>query len=285
MKPIKVLAMLSLSIFMLSCNDDDPKPNETGTFQVFFDNKVGAEDITLKAEGSSEYDFETESGEKFNLSVLGYYVSKVTLEGPNGEYFQDEIDVSASEAKGYYHILEGESATQSILLEGVPVGNYNKISFTIGVEEEGVEEGAVGGVLDPAKGAWFWNWNAGYVSLMIEGTAENSGQQYVDMGNGIEVLEKTFAFHIGGWKDVQDNENFINNNKTISLDFGTTVAVDTDLSPLAHLVVDVLKILDGVPVDFSTTYSIHSPKAGKSLADELPEIFSVHHVHQSTSSH
>ncbi|MDN5213146.1 hypothetical protein QQ020_13850 [Fulvivirgaceae bacterium BMA12] len=286
MKNINLLAMLSLLAILWSCgDDDDAKPAEFGTFQVYFDNKVGADDITRRDNGSTEYDFETSTGEKFNLSLLGYYVSKITLEGPNGEYFQDEMKASASEAKGYYHVLEGESASQNIKLEQVPAGTYNKITFAIGVEEDGVLEGAAGGVLDPADGAWFWNWNAGYIGFALEGTAENSGQEYVDWGGGRETLENTFAIHIGGWKDVADNENFINNIKTITLDFGTTVKVGPDLSPLAHLVTDAMKVLDGAAIDFSNTFSVHAPKAGKPFAEQLPQVFSVHHVHQSTSGH
>lgn len=286
MKILKLMAMVSLTTLLWSCgSDDEVNPDEFGTFQVYFENKVGANSITLRAPGSTDYDYETSDGEPFNLSSLGYYVSKITLEGPNGEYFQDEISVNADEAKGYYLLKESNSVSRNILLKKVPAGTYDRITFTIGVEEDGMKEGAAGGVLDPAAGAWFWNWNAGYIGLMMEGTAEHSGQAYVDHGNGVEVLEKTFGFHVGGWKDVTDNENFVNNIKTITLEFGTTVTVNPHLSPLAHLITDVLKVLDGAEVDFSTTYSIHSPKGGKVLADQLLNAFSVHHVHQSTSSH
>lgn len=81
------------------------------------------------------------------------------------------------------------------------------------------------------------------------------------------------------------NENFVNNVKTITLEFGTTVSVGEDLSPLAHVVVDVLKVLDGATIDFSTTYAVHAPKAGKVFAEQLSGIFNVHHIHQSTTGH
>ena len=82
---------MSLIILSWACGNDEVKPDEFGTFQVFFDNKVGADEITLREEGSTEYDYETAGGARFNLSGLGYYVSKVTLEGPDGEYYQDEM--------------------------------------------------------------------------------------------------------------------------------------------------------------------------------------------------
>ena len=287
MKKLMLLAFaMPMLLTLLSCNEGgEVTPEEVGTFQIYFDNKVGPSDITLKEAGSTSYDFETTGGEKFNISSLGYYVSKISLSGPNGEIYQDEVLVNASDSKGYYHVIEGTSVSQNILLENVPAGTYDQATFSIGVAEEGVQEGALGGVLDPANGGWFWNWNAGYIAMIIEGNAQNSGQEYVDWGNGSETLAKTFSFHIGGWKNVPDNENFVNNVRAITVDFGTTVSVGEGLSPMAHVVVDILKMLEGASVDFSTTYSVHSPKGGKVFADQLDQVFSVHHVHQSTSGH
>ncbi len=279
------MSVLALTSIFMACQEDESLETKVGSFQIYFDSKVGSKDITLREPGSTEYDFTTTNGEKFNLTKFGYYVSKVTLQGPNGEIFEDELLASAAESKGYYHILENDASSQSIKLQNVPAGNYNKITFTIGIPESGVQQGAAGGVLDPAKGAWFWNWNAGYIGFAMEGNAENSGQEYVDWGGGAETKAKTFAFHVGGWKSIDDNDKFVNNVKTISLDMDTSVEVGENLSPLAHVVVDLLKVLDGVSVDFSSTYSIHAPKAGQPFANQLPSVFSVHHVHQSSHGH
>ena len=269
----------------MSCNNNDLQPEEFGTFQLYFDNMVGSNDLVLKNPGSTDFNYETATGQKFNISMLGYYVSKIKLQGPNGELFEDEVSISASESKGYYQVLEDEPSSHNIVMTNIPAGTYNSITFTIGIEEDGVQEGAAGGVLDPARGAWFWNWNAGYIGFGFEGTAENSPQPYVDWGGGFESQEKTFAIHVGGWKDVAGNENFANNVRTITLDFGTTITVADDLSPIAHVVTDVLKLMDGTSIDFGTTYSVHAPKAGKPFADQLNEAFIIHHVHQSSGSH
>lgn len=282
-KNIWALALIAIVLF--SCSEEPVEAEQTGTFQVFFDNKIGASEVKLKEGGDTSYDYETATGQKFNVSMLGYYVSKIQLSGPDGAYYEDEISVNASAAKGYYHVLESVAGSGSISLKNVPAGKYSQLTFTIGVDEAGVQEGAAGGVLDPVNGGWFWNWNAGYIGFAIEGNAENSGQEFVDWGNGVETQAGTFSFHIGGWKTVADNENFVNNVRTITLDFGTTVTVSEQLAPMAHVVVDALKLLDGTQVDFSTTYAIHAPKQGAPFADELANCFSVHHVHQSTHSH
>lgn len=274
--------MLFSAVALWSCDTETPVDAEPGTFRLFFDNRIGEDDITLRAKGSKEYDYTTSGGQAFNLSTFRYYLGKIVLTGPDGARFEDEVKVAADETKGFYLVNEAVDGSNLVLLENVPAGTYNAVQFIIGVDESAVTEGAAGGVLDPAKGAWFWNWNAGYIAMGIEGNAEDSGQEYVDWGGGAETLEGTFAFHIGGWKEVADNPNFVNNVRTVSLDFGVGISVGKDLTPNAHVVVDGKKLLDGVPVDFATTYSIHSPRAGKPLADKLSDVFIVHHVHQNT---
>ncbi|MEL6534291.1 MAG: MbnP family protein [Bacteroidota bacterium] len=282
MKFIQFSALLTVVAIFSACTPEEPTP-EAGTFTLFFDNRIGEEEITLRAEGSTEYDYVTASGQAFNLSTFRYYLGKIILTGPDGAYFEDEIVVNAEGTQGYYLVNEAETNTSTIILEGVPAGNYDAIQFIIGIDEEGIEQGAAGGILDPAAGAWFWNWNAGYIGLGMEGSAAESGQQYVDWGGGIETLEGTFAYHIGGWKDVADNENFVNNIKTVNLEMGTTIEVEKALAPSAHVVVDALRLLDGISVDFAETFSVHSPRAGMDMADGIADMFMVHHVHQSAA--
>ncbi|MEL6485364.1 MAG: MbnP family protein, partial [Bacteroidota bacterium] len=148
----------------------------------------------------------------FNITTFRYYISKVKLEGPDGEVFEDEMNVSANadDVRGFYLVNEADASSKFITLKDIPAGRYNKITFTIGIGEEGIEEGAAGGILDPAEGAWFWNWNAGYIGFAIEGGAANSGQERVE-GDGWLIEEKSFALHIGGWKEITpaDGESFV----------------------------------------------------------------------------
>ena len=287
MKKIKLLALSALILLFSACDSDDSTddPQTFGTFEVKFDNVVGSEPMSLEAEGSDNYKYSTASGEAFNLSKFGYYISKIKLAGPNGEAYEDEMNVSANadEVKGYYHVLESETSSQFLNLKNVPAGTYNKITFTVGIAEDGVQEGAAGGVLDPAEGAWFWNWNAGYIGFSMEGGAENSGQERVE-GDGWVIPENSFDLHIGGWKEVSpgagEDQKFVNNVKTITLDFDANIRVAENLEPAAHIVVDALKILDGVNIDFSSTYSVHVPILGQPFADYIPEAFILDHTHQ-----
>jgi len=286
MKKLFLFALLIAVSFFTACEkDDDVNPEkEAGTFAIKFDNLLDGKKITLKEPGSTDYQVTDTNGQELNLSLLGYYISEIKLEGPNGESFADPMNVSAKadEVKGYYQVLESESSSRVISLTNVPAGTYDKVTFTIGINESGVQEGAAGGVLDPAEGAWFWNWNAGYIGFAIEGNASNSAQEFVDWGGGFTTAEGSFALHIGGWKEVEPQDGsekrFVNNVKTLTLPFDAAIKVEEGLSPNAHIEVEVLEVLKGI--DFSTNYSVHSPIGGQPFANQLQNAFKLDHVHQ-----
>lgn len=277
---------IAASVAFVSCKKNNEEPENTtaenkGVFQIKLDHKVGAADLALSAvNDSANFTYQTADGQEFNITKFGYYVSEIKLTGPNGEFYADKMEANAAGAKGYYHVLESNGASQLISLDNIPEGTYDKISFTLGVNEAGVQSGAAGGVLDIANGAWFWNWNAGYIGFAVEGFAANSNQDYVDFGGGFVTHEGKTAFHIGGWKDVAGNTNFTNNVRTVSLDFGTTIEVRENLNPQAHVIADILKFYNHAAVDFSTTYAVHSPGAGAPFADHTAHAFSLDHVHQ-----
>lgn len=282
---LSILAFFLASFTLVSCGDDDnAEVKNPGSFSILFDNMVDGKQISLQDAGNQTFDFTDANGQDFNISKMRYYISKVELEGPDGVKHIDPLNVSpnADEVTGYYLIEESNSSSRVINLSGVEAGVYNKIRFTVGIDEDGVEEGASGGILDPAEGAWFWNWNAGYISFAIEGNAANSGQEYVDWGNGFETLEGTYALHVGGWKDVEpapgENPVFVNNIKVIELDFGSDVRVEEGLNPEAHITVDAMKALEGI--DFETQFAVHRPDLGSPFADNLKETFVLDHVHQ-----
>ncbi len=283
MKIFKYILFSTLAVSLFSTCDDEKIDPEAGngSFVVEFDNYVGSTDMQLDPAGSTDFRYATASGQQFNVSTFRYYISNIKLEGPDGAMFEDEMNVSANadEVAGYYLVQESEASSQYITLDNIPEGNYDKVTFTLGIAEEGVQQGAAGGILDPAEGAWFWNWNAGYISLGMEGTAADSPQQKVE-GDGFIIEPKTFSLHVGGWKDVDPDDNFVNNIKTVTLDLGSAVTVSDKLKPEAHIVFDMLKILDGASVDFSQTYAVHAPRLGAPLAEEIPNAFIVDHVHQ-----
>lgn len=268
-----MIALLAVAILFIACGEEseDSQTEIEGTVSIEFDNFVGSSSVNLVDEGSTEYKYVNNSNQEFNLTTIQYFVSKIVLTGANGELYEDELQVSANadEIKGYYFVQESESASQILELTNVPEGTYTHITFNLGIDEEGVQEGAAGGILDPATGAPFWNWNAGYIGMTVEGQTA--------------VLEDPeFQIHIGGWKDIipedGSDQKFYNNVKTITLSLDVNMKVSSSLEPEIHIVTDIQKVLGSI--DFSATSSVHSPAAGRTYADNLESAFVVDHVHQ-----
>lgn len=274
MKTLKsTIALLAMAVLFISCGEEteDPQTNLGSSVAIEFDNFVGTSQVNLESEGSTSYAYNTTGGQEFNLTRVQYYVSKIILTGENGEIFEDELQVSANadEIKGYYFIHESDNASKLIELTNVPEGTYTQITFNLGIDEEGVQEGAAGGILDPANGAPFWNWNAGYIGMTIEGQTS-------------VIDESEFAIHIGGWKDIVPEDGttqkFYNNVKTITLNLDVNMQLSNTLEPEIHIVTDIQKILGDV--DFTATPQVHSPAVGRLFADNLESAFVVDHVHQ-----
>ncbi len=246
----------------------------TGNFMVEFEHKVGDRALTLDLDTAAPMKYQTTNGQGFNVSSFGYFVSEIKLSGPNGELFEDEVNVgpAAEDVQGYYHIQHQIPGSRMLSLSNVPYGTYDQITFTLGVNETGIEAGAAGGVLDPTNG-WFWNWNAGYIGLILEGRAaeaESEGQRY--------------EIHVGGWKDIApaegESQKFVNNIKTITLNFDAPLIVGENLQPMSHIILDAGKLLDASGHDFKTRFSVHAPKAGQPYANQIPLAFSYGHSHQ-----
>ncbi|MCB0514555.1 MAG: MbnP family protein [Chitinophagales bacterium] len=278
------ILILTIPFFFTACDKDDDNNDTTGNIEIEFDN-IALENgiqkqLSLVTPGSTEYQYSNALGQTFNINLLRYYITNIKLEGPNGELYEDEVSVNASGTKGIYLVDESDLETGHITLTNVPSGNYNKITFTVGVEENGVQEGAAGGVLDPATCNMFWNWNSGYIAVKFE------GQSPVSNGgvSGVETLDVSsangIAYHVGGWRDMEGTA-FVYNNKTLSFDFDTNAKVSGNEQPHVHMVFDVLSLFKGVnDIDFTGNHNVHKPLDGVPIAENIPAAFAFDHIHQ-----
>ncbi|MCH7413195.1 hypothetical protein MM213_06850 [Belliella sp. R4-6] len=278
MKNIKSKLAISIvflfsSLFFSCQENENPNSISQGEMIVEFDNYVGNQNMVIDEVGSTNYRYSTANGQEFNLTRFGYYISHVRLEGPNGEVFIDEMNASAdaNQIKGYYRVVQGESDTYNIHLKNIPEGQYNKIIFNLGVKEDGIQEGAVGGILDRAAGAWFWNWNSGFINYIIEGHSPASLRD-----------ENRLQIHIGGWKNIpsadENPQRFFDNNVEVSLPFDATVRVSETMRPSPHIIMDLLKVIGDT--DLAIQNNIHSPAAAVPFVQKLAEAFVVDHTHQ-----
>jgi len=259
---------LIIIIFDACTEDDNELVSTDGSIEFKFDNIVGLQTSGIIEEPLSEnYPFTNILDQPYNLTLIKYIISEIILEGPNGEYFKDSMNVSTDNLSGYYLINESEPTSRNIILQNIPSGTYNQITFTMGVTEEGVTQGT-GIFLD----GMFWTWNSGYISLKVEGQSPVSNGD--SFGDTIEESNPFgFGYHIGGWGS-------IDNNQIYSLNFDALEINNTQF-PGVHVLMDVDKVFDGQnPVDFSITNSVHSPRTGRLIAVNLDDVFSIDHAHQ-----
>ncbi len=116
--------------------------------------------------------------ETFTISKLKYYISNVSLQ---------TTDKKNNIEKNSYHLInEEDSETRSYSFLINP-GNYETISFLIGVDSIKNVSGAQTDALDPLNGM-FWTWNTGYIMFKMEGISEQSTS-----------INKKIEYHIGGF--------------------------------------------------------------------------------------
>lgn len=275
-----------LPVFLLSffsCEKDDVTEPTSGDMSIDFDNIAiidgNQRQLSMVETGNLEYSYTNGMNQDFNITLLKYFVSKIVLEGPDGAYYADEMEVNVNDAKGYYLIDESKPESQKVFLRNVPVGKYNKISFTLGVDEEGVVEGVAGGSLDPTTNGMFWNWNSGYVALKLEGHSSASPGGASNNTVNLDV-ENGMAYHVGGWKNI-DGTAFVYNNERLEYTFDTDLSITGNGEPNVHMVMDVLALFDGTnTVDFSGNNNVHKPTDGAPIAENFVGAFAFDHIHQ-----
>lgn len=254
------LTLIFASALMLACNNDtvDPIDNSTNAVTLEFDNRVGAQKMAL---GSTTY--KNGSGEEFTLTRFNYFISNVALKKADGTVvkFPDQ----------YFLIRQSDPTSWEPKLKEVPAGDYNEISFLIGVDStrsvSGIEHRT--GVLDPTSYgddvmAWSWNW--GYIFLKAEGTSPAAPLN--------SAGKRAFEYHVGGYKGKG------NNLRTVTLPLKNMATVRKYVAPTIHLVADFLKVLDGPrTIKLAETNMVHNPDGAGPIADNYMKMFVVDHVH------
>jgi hypothetical protein len=260
---IQFYVLTIISLIAASCSKDNPTPAGTGTLTLHFDNVVGSSDLKLTT-GS----YTNSTSETFNVTTLRYFVSNIVLKKTDGTKYTIPQDSS------YFLVDEADADSQDILLKNIPAGDYNEITYSIGVDSlRSVSDiSKRKGVLDPTASDMYWAWNPGYIFFKLEGEST----AVPDMGMG-----KMFYYHIGGYGGLNASSKTFNNIKKITLSLGTDKAqVQSNIAPEIHIYVDVLKVFNG-----ATSMSIKAhpmvmfDNYSTTIAGNYASAFQFGHVH------
>lgn len=189
-----IFLMLPLAILLSRCDDDDDAiapevikdtvlVNDTinldtverGSLKISIDHVVGNEPFAL-----SPSTFTNDSGVEYRITTFKYYLSNVVLRR------RFDFSFFFFEEPESYHLYQATDAnlSQSVVVEGVPVGQYDELDFAIGVDNIANYSIDQEGDLSP-NNDMAWNWNSGYIFMKMEGWYDSSG------------TERPFVYHIG----------------------------------------------------------------------------------------
>ncbi|WP_337967012.1 hypothetical protein [uncultured Flavobacterium sp.] len=218
----KALAIAALSITLGSCSSDDSSQNVTGQGKLTleFDNAYGTNDLILNAQNTK-----TSNNEVLKISLIKYIVSNVVLTKADGTTF------TYPKSKSYFIADEASAEGREFKLTDIPAGDYVKVKFGIGVDEEQWKLGAAGqgDFLAKANDAgMLWSWAAGYKFLAFEGTFTSS----------TVTTATSFMVHTG-------KTGTAYNYTEVTLDLPTKALVRTNITPEVHMITDLSKIIDG----------------------------------------
>ena len=153
------------------------------------------------------------SGDTLTFDTFKQYFSNIKLHNVNGSTWAVEES---------YHLLDArDSGSLSIHLTNVPVGEYDGMDITFGVDSARNVSGVQTGALDPAN-EMFWTWNSGYIMVKAEGTSPQSASN-------------VFKYHLGGFtgenKVVTTRTFAFPNSEIINLDGSTQPHVILKMNP------------------------------------------------------
>jgi hypothetical protein len=208
---------------------------------IRFENYVGDKPLKLDS-----VFYKNSFGQSFNVGMFKYYVGNFHLKNNKGLEFV---------SKGYFLINEEDKSTMQINIDTIPEGEYNTISFTLGVDSVDNCSGAQSGALDPVNGM-FWAWNSGYIFMKIEGISSASTS-----------TGKRLEFHIGGYKEPNNCIKIIHLPlKNFVVDGINTIVIKADLNHLFS---------GSTPVDFSKISSVTDFHNATAIANNYSSMFSL----------
>ncbi len=249
---------LFIAILFSACNEEKDEappaatsPEITGEMKLNLRNVWGPMEETFSV---GQGLVQPVSGEQIRFTTLKYYVSNIQLHKTDGTIWKQPES---------YHLIkvsDRPNEIPEIYLPDVPEGDYDAISFLIGVDSLRNVSGAQEGALDPAE-IMFWSWNTGYIFIKAEGESNMSV-------NGL------FNYHVGGFTQPYSSI------QPMYFDFqGDKLEIREDDFPSVHLVCRVDNFWDN-GVTTENTPAVHTPgETAAAVAENFAGGFRFDHIH------
>ncbi|HHH50513.1 MAG TPA: hypothetical protein ENK52_06010 [Saprospiraceae bacterium] len=205
---VLILAFFGMMLFSFTACNKDAKP---GNVTIYLDHNVAGKALVF-----DEMNYTSKAGHPFQVSRLRYYISNVKLHQADGTTFEME---------GVHYRNAKEEDTRTLILKDIPAGDYNKITFTYGLDENTNVDGGLENTQTNIGMEWPIPGDHGYHYMKFEGKYDSNGSGTI----------KNFNLHTGATKG---NQNYIN----MSLDLPTVKIDDNNWD--IHLDMDLNQWLE-----------------------------------------
>ncbi|RMZ61231.1 hypothetical protein D1632_03695 [Chryseobacterium nematophagum] len=274
MKIYRFLSLFFISFIAItfaSCQNDDisgeVQEGGSGSIQLKFENgfnNLGGVVLNQTVQTSLQ-------GQKHKFSTLQYIISNISLIDASGNEFKFNEN---NPDKGAFIIDQADAIAGVIYLnlDGIPQGNYTKVKFGLGINQNAYILGQDGQSIfwNKAKQKGMtWAWAAGYVFAKLEGK----------YGTGSPSTE--FKNHTGNMGNVTAN-NTPDLYREITLNLPTTARVIGQMRPSIHILADLNQFLSGnksITLTGTNDMMMGSGQHLVNVTNNLANMFKVDHVH------
>ena len=250
-----IVAVMALTLAFTSCSDDDNNEiTGQGNLKLEFDNVYGSNNLAFNTP------YTNSNGEVVKINNAIYIISNIVLTKTDGSTY------TVPKSQSYFFVNEANAASTILNLPNIPAGNYNKVTFGVGVDQAQFDAGASGqnGMWEIAQGLGMtWSWAAGYKFVKLEGTVTSTSH-----------ANANFRVHTG-------KTGTIYNYSEVMLNLPDNALVRTNITPQVHIMADLKKVIDGTTViNFEEALDVMSgTKVQNISANNVPTMFQAHHVH------
>jgi hypothetical protein len=207
MNPKKLMILVLLAGIFNGCSKETSTTMDSNILKLSF---------RLMANGSPlahGTDYLNGSGETYTVSAFKFYISNISLVNTK--------TLRKTSAADFYHLANMDDPASLELDIPLQSGEYNQLSFSVGVDSLRNVSGAQTGALDPVNGM-FWTWNTGYIFAKLEGTSPFS-----------TATGQSVVYHIGGFRT---GENAI---REVALDFPGDQVATLGKGKNTEIIIDV----------------------------------------------
>ena len=255
MRSIVFLILVLVTISRKKENNTGYDTRFRGTLKIEFDNVVGSQDLRL-----TTGNYTNASGEAFTVRALRYFISNISLGKTDGSTYVVPQDSS--------YFLVDESIRTSIPTLIIPEGEYDRLTFTVGVDSlrSAGDISNITGVLLPSLSTYM-NENNGFIFFSMEGTSPASPQG-------------SYRFRIGGYGG-KTSATF-NNIKTITMDLsaGGISQIREGKESVIHILADVAKVFGGTQnISIASNSVVEFEPFSVNVANNYALMFTHDHTH------